>query len=109
MATPLFHYPVPPEPHDWECSTCCEVHRTDINILTSLPWYDAQGTHTCAECIKSRFQLALDSGVVWPAHRGPTFLDPQHYRQILGEKLYGAYKAKERAKALEPPPDTHNP
>ena len=94
------------EPHDWECSACEEEYTTDINILTSLPWYDPDGFLTCAECIKSRFQRALTSGIVWPARWGTTFLNPRHYRQILGDKLYDAYTAKEQAKALEPLPNT---
>lgn len=30
----------------------------------------------------------------------------QHYRQILGDKLYGAYRVKEQVKAKEGPPST---
>jgi hypothetical protein len=31
-------------------------------------------------------------------------LGKQHYRQILGDKLYGAYRVKEQVKAKEGPP-----
>jgi hypothetical protein len=104
----LFNCPVPDEPHDWKCSACREDFKTDIDDLESLPWHATDGTDNlaCAGCIRSRFQDALKSGIIWPARWVTTFLEPQHYRQILGDELYEAYKAKERVKAAEPPPDT---
>jgi hypothetical protein len=81
---------------------------SDIDDLESLPWHATDGTDNLAwaGCIRSRFQDALKSGIIWPARWVTTFLDPQHYRQILGDELYEAYRAKERVKAAEPPPDT---
>jgi hypothetical protein len=104
----LFNCPVPNEPHDWQFSACREELKTDIDDLESLPWHATDGTDNlaCAGCIRSRFQDALKSGIVWPARWVTTFLDPQHYRQILGDELYEAHKAKERVKSAEPPPDT---
>jgi hypothetical protein len=104
----LFNCPVPDEPHDWKCSACREDFKADIDDLESLPWHANDGTDNlaCAGCIRSRFQEALKSGIIWPARWVTTFLDPQHYRHILGDELYEAYNAKERVKAAEPPPDT---
>ena len=99
----VLNCPVHAEPHDWECFTCCGVYKADVDMPTSLPWYERDGSMACYKCIRSRFQEAIDSGVVWPARWGNAYLDVQHYRHILNDELYNAYTAKEQAKAKDPP------
>lgn len=89
--------------HDWECSTCAE----DFHTSTSPPWYTDDKFLVCSECIRSRFQAAVDSGVDWPARWGGIALDVEHYRHILDDELYNAYIAKSQEKAQEPEPSAH--
>jgi hypothetical protein len=106
MAHHFLNCPVQAEPHDWECSTCGADYEADVNVPISLPWYQSDGSMACYICIRSRFQEALHSGVIWPARWGSIHMEVQHYRQILDDKLYGAYMAKEQAKAKAGPPKT---
>lgn len=89
--------------HDWECSTCAE----DFHTSTSPPWYTDDKFLVCSQCIRSRFQAAVDSGVDWPARWGGIALDVEHYRNILDDELYNAYIAKAQDKAQEPKPSAH--
>lgn len=89
--------------HDWECSTCAE----DFHTSTSPPWYTDDKILVCSECIRSRFEAAVNSGVDWPARRGGIALDVEHYRHILDDELYNAYIAKAQEKAQEPKPSAH--
>ena len=78
------------EPYDWVCSVCREASTS-----TSPPWQENGGELVCAECIRSRFQHAVDNGVEWPAFWGSKVMDVEYYRSILCDDLYNAFKAKE--------------
>jgi len=92
----LFNCSEQPEAQNWECTVCVETYTS-----TSLPWKAEDESLICANCIKGRFQDALQSSLEWPARWGTDVLDVEHYRSASDDELYNAYKAKEAAVALE--------
>jgi hypothetical protein len=91
------------EPSDWQCDICCKTHTAELDVPISLPWETEDHDLVCAESIQRCFQDAIDSGVEFPARWAGVFIDVEHYRSILPDTVYNAYKAKEAAIALEPP------
>ena len=77
----------------WQCEACTEWYTSP----PVFPYEDKRRCKFCSDCIRSRFDAALEFDVNWPASWGSIELVAEDYASTLGPERLARYQWKKRA------------